>query len=70
MHIIQGSHDLLAHQLTLHHGLSLDMVFRNQRRYFRFYKEYGVLDGVAWHFVCDIKSFFSSMSSLQTHNTE
>lgn len=47
----------LAQSLTLDHGICLYMIYTNQRRYFQFYREHGVLDGVAWHFVCDIKLF-------------
>lgn len=39
-----------ARDLTLEHGLSLEMLYCNRRRYFRFLQKYGVLEGVAWHF--------------------
>lgn len=52
----KSSYDL-AQSLTLDHGICLYMIYTNQRRYFQFYSEHGVLDGVAWHFVCDIKLF-------------
>ncbi|KAH8649528.1 hypothetical protein BGZ61DRAFT_487982 [Ilyonectria robusta] len=57
----QKSSCSLAQDLTLNEGLSLEMVYCNQKRFFRFYKEHGVLKGVAWHFVCDIKFFQGSL---------
>jgi hypothetical protein len=52
-----------ARDLTLEHGLSLEMLYCNRGRYFQFLKKYGVLEGVAWHFVCDIKSFLGSLQA-------
>ena len=52
-----------ARDLALEHGLSLEMLYYNRGRYFRFLKKYGVLEGVAWHFVCDIKSFLGSLQA-------
>ncbi|KAH6988825.1 hypothetical protein BKA56DRAFT_611113 [Ilyonectria sp. MPI-CAGE-AT-0026] len=56
----KGSYSLVQ-DLTLNEGLSLEMVYCNQKRFFRFYKEHGVLEGVAWHFVRDIKFFQGSL---------
>ncbi|KAH7112246.1 hypothetical protein B0J13DRAFT_590914 [Dactylonectria estremocensis] len=42
-------------ELTLAHGFGLDMLASNQERMYQFYKKHGILAGVAWHYVCDIK---------------
>ncbi|KAG9249981.1 uncharacterized protein F5Z01DRAFT_731324 [Emericellopsis atlantica] len=64
----QEGHFNQVQELTLDHGLDLDldMVYTNRGRYYRFYKEYGVLEGVAWRFVCDIKCFMTLHNTAET----
>jgi hypothetical protein len=59
----QKGHYNQIQDLTLDQGLDLDIVYTNRGRYYWFYKESGVLEGVAWRFVCDIKCF------MKLHNT-
>lgn len=46
-----------ALDLTLKHCYDLNVLAVNQERMYRFYTQHGIPDGVAWHYVCDIKSF-------------
>lgn len=55
----------MALELTLAHGFDLDMLASNQERMYRFYQKYGILEGVAWRFVCDIKSFLKQRESAK-----
>ena len=51
-----------AEDLTLAHGYDLSVIVVNQERMHRFYTEHGVLDGVAWHWVCDVKAFVKHLT--------
>ncbi|KAI5465215.1 hypothetical protein BGZ63DRAFT_173395 [Mariannaea sp. PMI_226] len=57
---LKSSYSLIE-VLTLDYGLSLEMIFANQKRYFKFFLNHGVLEGVAWHFVCNIKRYYELM---------
>lgn len=50
------SYDMVQ-ELTLAHCSDLDMLASNQERMYRFYKRHGVPEGIAWRYVCDIRSF-------------
>lgn len=41
----------------LKHVYDLNVLIVNRERLHRFYTEHGVLDGIAWHWVCDVKAF-------------
>ncbi|KAH7119412.1 hypothetical protein B0J13DRAFT_532507 [Dactylonectria estremocensis] len=46
-----------AQELTLAHCFDLDMLASNQERMYRFYKKHGIPGGVAWRYVCDVRSW-------------
>ena len=47
----------LNEDLTLANCFDLDMLASNQERMYRFYIRHGIPEGVAWRYVCDIRSF-------------
>lgn len=47
----------MALELTLAHCYDLNVLAVNRERMSRFYTQHGIPDGIAWHYVCDIKSF-------------
>lgn len=47
----------MAEELPLAHCYDLNVLAVNRERMYQFYTQHGILDGVAWHYVCDIKSF-------------
>lgn len=53
----QKEHYSTALELTLAYCFDLDMLASNQERMYQFYKKHGIPEGVAWRYVCDIKSF-------------
>ncbi|CAM1508712.1 Fc.00g055600.m01.CDS01 [Cosmosporella sp. VM-42] len=53
----QKEHYMSAQELTLAHCFDLDMLASNQEKMFRFYKKHGIPEGVAWRYVCDVRSY-------------
>ncbi|KID82006.1 hypothetical protein MGU_10660 [Metarhizium guizhouense ARSEF 977] len=44
--------------LNLERKYDLEMIVSNKQRVFQYYLENDVPEGVAWHYVCDIKAFY------------
>ncbi|RSL41598.1 hypothetical protein CEP54_015771 [Fusarium duplospermum] len=53
----QKEHYRSIQELTLAYCFDLDMLASNQEKMFRFYKEHGIPEGVAWRYVCDVPSY-------------
>ncbi|KAI6356683.1 hypothetical protein MCOR31_010582 [Pyricularia oryzae] len=53
----QKEHYGTAQELTLAQGYDLDMLVANQEKMYQFYVEHGILPGVAWRYVCDVRTF-------------
>ncbi|KAI9155809.1 hypothetical protein HJFPF1_08398 [Paramyrothecium foliicola] len=62
----QKGHYDRAQALTLEHCFDLDMLGSNQERMFRFYMQHDVPEGVAWRYVCDVKSFLKQRQRAQS----
>jgi hypothetical protein len=55
----QKEHYNTLQELTLAHCYDLDMLAANQEQIYQFYIRHGIPAGVAWRYVCDIKSFLA-----------
>ncbi|EXU95344.1 hypothetical protein X797_011592 [Metarhizium robertsii] len=55
-------------QLNLERKYDLGMIVSNQPRAFQYYMENDVPEGVAWHYVCDIKGFYKLRKEQHAKN--
>lgn len=55
-------------QLNLERKYDLEMIVSNQHRAFQYYMENDVPEGVAWHYVCDIKGFYKLRKEQHAKN--
>lgn len=55
----QKEHYNMPQELTLAHCYNLDMLAANQEQMYHFYIRHGILAGVAWRYICDIKLFLA-----------
>ena len=58
----------MAQEMTLEYCYDLNMLTINQERMYMFYTQHGILNGVAWNYVCGIKSFLRENEGLRTNS--
>ena len=59
----------MAQEMTLEHCYDLNVLAVNQERMYMFYTQHGIPNGVAWNYVCGIKSFLRENEGLRTNST-
>lgn len=55
----QKNHYTIAEELTLTHCLDLGIHASNPERMFKFYTKNAIPEGVAWHYVSEVKYYLA-----------